>query len=487
MAQLISLSRAARLVGVKRATLQKQIREGLLQTFEGELDLNELLRLYPQTKVEDSAMIERADRIIQQAFGKVGDNYGPLPDIEVLAARVTTLSHELGTARAQVRRYRRFLGRLRERLDALAAERPEDEAVQTLHDWFREEEAELARVPGVAEEALATDAFLRIVAAHVILKPSRHEYLVPGSESLLQAGLKAGYALPYGCSDGSCGRCKAQLISGEVKPVHDYPHTLTEEDHYAKRILLCANTAMTDVSLVVDEVKDPSEIPAQQVDAHVRRIREQDGVLIVQLTPEPPARFQFLSGQRARITAGGVSQDCPLASCPCDETQIELHLTPDEAPLAEAVRAGGKGMPVTLEGPHGRFVLDVDSIHSLIFITWDHHFAPIKSLIEQAVALETAESLHLYWITRPGEQPYLHNLCRAWLDALDNFSYRHLEVGGEDLQQRVIAALSTVAEQHYSLRGFDIQVAGTPELEAQSRRHLIARGAPPSQVRVSSE
>ncbi|RMG29000.1 MAG: ferredoxin [Gammaproteobacteria bacterium] len=487
MAQLISLSRAARLVGVKRATLQKQIREGLLQTFEGELDLNELLRLYPQTQVEDSAMLERADRIIQQAYGKVSDNYGPLPDIEVLAARVTTLSHELGTARAQVRRYRRFLDRLRERLDRLHEARPEDEAVRALHDWFRAEERELARVPGVAEEALATDAFLRIVAARVTLKPSRHEYLVPGSESLLQAGLRAGYALPYGCSDGSCGRCKATLVSGEVKPVHDYAHTLTEEDHYARRILMCANTALTDVTLVVDEVRDPGALPQQRVGAHVRRLQEQGEMLIVQLAPDPPARFQFLSGQHARITAGSASAECPLASCPCDETQIELHLGPEQAALAEVLRRGGERQAVTIEGPRGRCVLDVDSIHSLIFIAWDEHFAPIKSLIEQAVALETAESLHLYWITPPGTKPYLHNLCRAWLDALDHFSYRHLEVGGTDPQTRVIEALSTVAEQHYSLRGYDLLVAGTPELEALSRRHLVARGAPPSQVRVSSD
>ncbi len=65
MTQLITLSRAARLVGVTRTTLQQQIRDGELTTFEGQLDLSELLRVYPQTKVEDSAMIERADRLIK--------------------------------------------------------------------------------------------------------------------------------------------------------------------------------------------------------------------------------------------------------------------------------------------------------------------------------------------------------------------------------------------------------------------------------------
>ena len=48
---LITLSRAARLVGVKRGTLQKKIQQGELRTFEGELLLSDLLQAYPQTEV----------------------------------------------------------------------------------------------------------------------------------------------------------------------------------------------------------------------------------------------------------------------------------------------------------------------------------------------------------------------------------------------------------------------------------------------------
>jgi len=98
MARFITLSRAARLVGVNRATLQKQIRAGDLSTFEGELDLSELLRVYPQTKLEDSAMIERADRLIERALNRVVRDQEGLPDAEVLATRIAAMSHELGTA-----------------------------------------------------------------------------------------------------------------------------------------------------------------------------------------------------------------------------------------------------------------------------------------------------------------------------------------------------------------------------------------------------
>src|SRR5690606_2692172 len=122
MARLITLSRAARLVGAKRSTLQARIRAGELTTFEGQLDLTELLRVYPQTKVDDSAMLERADQLIERALSRVVRDKESLPDAEVLATRVTALSHELGTANFRMRRYELAMQQLQSYLRKLAAE-----------------------------------------------------------------------------------------------------------------------------------------------------------------------------------------------------------------------------------------------------------------------------------------------------------------------------------------------------------------------------
>ena len=83
------------------------------------------------------------------------------------------------------------------------------------------------------------------------------------------------------------------------------------------------------------------------------------------------------------------------------------------------------GSALTIEGPYGDFVLVADSMRALIFIAWDNGFAPIKSLIEHAMARDVVESLHLFWITTTPGRPYMHNRCRAWQDALENFHYTH--------------------------------------------------------------
>jgi Ferredoxin len=35
-------------------------------------------------------------------------------------------------------------------------------------------------------------------------------------ETVLEAALRQGHNLPYGCRNGACGSCKAKLISGNI-------------------------------------------------------------------------------------------------------------------------------------------------------------------------------------------------------------------------------------------------------------------------------
>ena len=68
MSRYLNLSKAARLLGITRTALQEEIRSGKIDTFEGKIDLAELLRAYPQVQVERSAMVERAQQIKDHAL-----------------------------------------------------------------------------------------------------------------------------------------------------------------------------------------------------------------------------------------------------------------------------------------------------------------------------------------------------------------------------------------------------------------------------------
>ena len=91
---LITLSRAARLIGVIRGELQKKIQQGSLRAFDGMVTVDDLLAAYPKAQLEDDTEYRRVAQIKEKAFGKRIFERA-MPDVETLATRVTELSKEL--------------------------------------------------------------------------------------------------------------------------------------------------------------------------------------------------------------------------------------------------------------------------------------------------------------------------------------------------------------------------------------------------------
>ncbi|MGW4524556.1 fatty acid desaturase [Amycolatopsis sp. NPDC004378] len=62
-------------------------------------------------------------------------------------------------------------------------------------------------------------------------------------ETVLDAALRAGLEVPYSCTGGACGTCRATLLHGQVDM--DVRYALTEDDVAACRILTCRARATT--------------------------------------------------------------------------------------------------------------------------------------------------------------------------------------------------------------------------------------------------
>ena len=71
----------------------------------------------------------------------------------------------------------------------------------------------------------------------------------PG-EKILHAGLRSGFELPYECGTGTCGTCKATLVSGRVES--EWPEA--PGGRYLKspaELLMCQCLARDDCALEV--------------------------------------------------------------------------------------------------------------------------------------------------------------------------------------------------------------------------------------------
>jgi ferredoxin-NADP reductase len=104
---------------------------------------------------------------------------------------------------------------------------------------------------------------------------------------------------------------------------------------------------------------------------------------------------------------------------------LHFFIARDESDaLAQHLFAGDikPGCAITVLGPTGDFVL-ADGHRPLVFAACDNGFAPIKSLIEHALSLDTAPSLSLFWLATHSDGHFQENQCRAWSEALDQFEY----------------------------------------------------------------
>ena len=121
MAQWVTVWRAAQLVGVPRGVLQQRVRSGEIELADGLVSTETLLKLYPQTQLEQSGMFERVAQIRDEAFGRrVRERL--LPSQEVLAQRLFRQSQELADMQRHLQRYHALVIALRERLRHLNAE-----------------------------------------------------------------------------------------------------------------------------------------------------------------------------------------------------------------------------------------------------------------------------------------------------------------------------------------------------------------------------
>ena len=225
MPRLMNLSRAARLVGVTRVALQKKIKEGLLPSFEGMVTEDGLLQVYPDIQFEDNTFFARIGRT--KVMDKGVRAFERLPGKEVLFARLTSLGKELSETQAELLRYRAMAEGLEAQLKTWTNAGEEVQAAAASLKTWLQQALQLADYRAGFHNLTIRDSFLRVMAAHVQLRPSGHEFFVEGADTLLEAALRAGHALNYGCSNGKCGQCKARVVSGELLKVRSHEYALS--------------------------------------------------------------------------------------------------------------------------------------------------------------------------------------------------------------------------------------------------------------------
>lgn len=298
----------------------------------------------------------------------------------------------------------------------------------------------------------------------VTVRPSGHSFPCEGKQTILEAALGASIALDYGCSSGTCGLCRARLLQGDIARVKHHDFAFTQAETLNGSFLLCSYAAAgTDVVIEAVEAGGSTDIPLQRIDARVKklsRVNDRVGVITVQ-TPRTN-RLRFLAGQSARLQfSDGTFTDLPIASCPCEDRNIEFHIRRDPSDAFSNALFNTDNFPISVQiiGPHGRDFGRSES-GPTVCLAFDTFIAPVRSWIEQRLTDDARHQVHLRWYGEEKTDFYLDNLFCSWQDAFDAFSYVTVPVVRAQAQSVEVPPPGSPTDTRYLIAG--------PEWFAQS-------------------
>lgn len=211
---------------------------------------------------------------------------------------------------------------------------------------------------------------------------------VPCGHNLVESASAAGLNLLTDCSNGQCGTCTAQLVSGKVDLQEYDPSVLPDEDREDGVVLpcVCKVTAPCAIEFPYDSTEALSEEP-EPMPAEVTAI-DQVASEIVRLELTVGETIVFEPGQYVRIHPKGTefSRSYSMANVPgTDRLEFYIRIVPGGA-FSSWLADAKAGDVVDISAPHGTFFLRHED-RPRLFVAGGTGLAPFLSML-RAVAAE---------------------------------------------------------------------------------------------------
>jgi CDP-4-dehydro-6-deoxyglucose reductase, E3 len=312
----------------------------------------------------------------------------------------------------------------------------------------------------------------------ITVQPSGRQFVAEADESILDAALRQGFTMPYGCKDGACGSCKGQVLAGSVD--HGKAQALSAADKAAGLALFCCARAQSDLTLECRQLGSASDIPVKTLPSRIEKLeRLAPDVMAIHLKLPASERLQFLAGQYIDILLkDGRKRSFSLANAPHDDALLQLHVRHMPGGIfTDHVFTTMKVRDILrFNGPHGSFYLREESTKPIILLAGGTGFAPIKAIVEHAIAEQCARPLHIYWGAKARIDLYQNELPEQWAAQHANISY--VPVLSEPAADDCWAGRSGLVHQAViadfpDLSGYQVYACGAPAMIDAARRDFV--------------
>lgn len=304
----------------------------------------------------------------------------------------------------------------------------------------------------------------------VKLSKSGNQFSAEAAETVLEAALRSGHVIPYSCRSGSCGSCKARILSGRID-YGEYEGDILTADERAQGIaLLCQAHPLEDLVIDAREVVVSEEIEIKLLPCRVMKLHKLNhDVMHISLKLPQNQRFNYLAGQYIDILLrDGRRRSFSIANAPREGGDLELHVrqVPGGFFTTQIFNTMKERDLLRFQGPLGTFFLRQDSERPVLLMAGGTGFAPIKAIVEDAIEREIQRPLHVFWGARTDRDLYLNQLARNWASRHKNIKYTPVlsEAPGDGWSGET-GWVHEVLLQHYpNLDGYEVYMSGPPPM-----------------------
>jgi CDP-4-dehydro-6-deoxyglucose reductase, E3 len=305
---------------------------------------------------------------------------------------------------------------------------------------------------------------------------------VRSGETLLDAGLRDGLALPFECRNGGCGVCMCTIVHGEVDHGPYQRSALPDAMRRQGKTLMCCATPLSDLEI---EVESDFARNSKAVREHEARVEQMDrlspDVVRLYLSLPPGDSIEFSAGQYINfVLEDGQRRAFSFANPPHQQGLIELHvrLIPNGRFTTFVFNSLKVGDTLRFEGPHGNFVLH-QSAAPIIFVAGATGFAPIKSIVEDAFERGITRPMWLYWGVRKQADLYMQDLVQDWQRDHPNFHFVPVlseTSPGDNWSGRRGLVHEAILQDFPDLAGHEVYVCGSARMVESAIPAFLAQG-----------
>ena len=315
----------------------------------------------------------------------------------------------------------------------------------------------------------------------VRLLPSKLEFTVQEGQTILEGALFNKVSLEYSCSNGQCGQCKAELLSGVVAS-RDFSEDVGLSE---REILTCSSIPKSDITLNATYFPELLDIERKTIPVKVDQfILVNKDVLMITFRLAPNSKFNFLPGQFVDLNFSGEKRSYSIANADAVNHKIELHIKRVEGGLFSEHLFNDlkQNQLFRIYGPLGTFFLR-ENDSPLIFMCTGTGFAPVKSMVEHLIDRKTKRQIYIYWGGRLSQDLY-SNLPQQWSNGNTNIEFIPVlsreQNDSPELQKLTLTEgkyiQHKIVENHNDLERFDVYACGSEQMIHDAKKLLIKHG-----------